>query len=67
MSARYDVAKRIVANSQHEEVDGVILDLFTASAMVLVYEALSPSAQALFDEIPIERLAAFCLSKVSPA
>jgi hypothetical protein len=67
MSARYAAAQRIVQNSQHEEVEGVILDLFTASAMVAVYQALSPSAQALFDDIPFEKLAAFCLSKVSRA
>lgn len=64
MSARYAAAQRIVANSQHEEVEGVILDLFTASAMVAVHDALSPSAQALFDDIPFEKLATFCISKV---
>lgn len=67
MSTRYDAAKRIVQNSQHEEVEGYILDLYTASALVAVYEALSEPARAKFDDLPFLRLTSFCLSKVSPA
>lgn len=65
-STRYAAARRVVANSQHEEVEGYLLDLFTASAMVAVYEALKPAAQAQFDTVtPFPRLAAFCLKQVT--
>lgn len=66
-SSRYAAAKRIVDNSQYEEVEGVLLDAFTASALVAVYEALAPAGQAKFDDMPLQRLAAFCLSKVRAA
>lgn len=65
MSARYEAAKRIVANSQHEEVEGMILDLFTASALVAVYEAMNETNQARFDTVAFGPLANFCLQKVS--
>lgn len=66
MSTRYATAKRIVANRQFEVVEGMVLDVFTASALVAVYEALNPEAQAKFDTIaPLERVAKFALQKVS--
>lgn len=65
MSARYAAAQRVVANSQFEVVEDYVLDLFTASAMVAVYEALGEDARAKFDQVPLPRLASFCLSKVS--
>jgi hypothetical protein len=67
VSARYTAAKRVVTNSQHEEFDGRLLDLWTASAMVAVYEALSPASQAKFDDMPFEKLVGFCLRSVSRA
>jgi hypothetical protein len=61
VSARYAAAKRVVQNSQHEEVEGRILDLWTASAMVAVFEALGPAAREKFDDMPFEKLAGFCM------
>jgi hypothetical protein len=65
VSTRYAAAKRVVSTSTAATLEGVLLDLFTASAMVAVYEAMDDANRARFDSIPLERLAAFCLSKVS--
>ncbi|MDF2990283.1 MAG: hypothetical protein K0S37_797 [Microbacterium sp.] len=65
VSTRYTVAKRVVSNSTAETLEGALLDLFTASAMVAVYEAMNDANRARFDSIPLDRLASFCLSKVS--
>lgn len=46
-------------------LEGAILDGMTARALVLVFEALSPAAQAKFDSIPLGRLIDFVWSKVS--
>jgi hypothetical protein len=55
-STRYDTAKRVVENGQHEKLEGAILDGMTAQALVLVYEALSSKNQERFDDIPLDKL-----------
>jgi predicted nucleic acid-binding Zn-ribbon protein len=40
-----EVARRIVQNHQAEEVNGVLLDAFTASAIVQVFDGLNPANQ----------------------
>lgn len=65
-SQRYDIAKKVVETKTAGELPGgILLDLFTASALVQVYEALSPENQAKFDEIPLDKLVAFVFSHVS--
>lgn len=66
-STRYAAAQRIVTNSTAEKVEGYLLDTFTASALVAVYEAMNDENRARFDSIALPKLASFCLSKVSPA
>ena len=56
-SSRIDTLRRIVQNKQHEKMEGVLVDTFTASHMIAVYDALSPENQAKFDSIPLEKLA----------
>lgn len=65
MSARYAAAKRVVDNRTAETVEGVLLDLVTASALVAVYEAMNETNRARFDSLQFDKLAPFCLSKVS--
>lgn len=65
MSARYAVAKRITERSNAEMLEGVLLDLWTAGAMVAVYEAMNDANRAKFDAIPLDKLAGFCLSRVT--
>lgn len=67
MSKRYEMAQTVVDTKTFLKApafEGQMLDLFTASAMVQVYEALSPANQSRFDEIPLPRLVDFVLSKV---
>ena len=65
--SRIEKLRGIVENCQHAKVEGVRVDLFTASALVRVYEALSPENQARFndrDRLPLPRLVAFAWQHV---
>jgi hypothetical protein len=48
--------RQIVSESQAARVDGKMLDLFTASAIVKVLDALDPERKAKFMALPIERI-----------
>ena len=62
-STRYEAARQIVENHQATLVEGVLLDVFTASVMVQVFDALSPERRAKFDKTgTLEQLAEICLS-----
>ena len=65
MSTRYEVCKRIVENHTAEKVEGILVDAFTASALVAIYEALSPENQERFDTPPLPRLAELAWKSVS--
>lgn len=56
MSARYATAQAVVASQSAGKLEGALLDTFTASALVRLYEALSPKNQARFDTIPLHKL-----------
>ena len=64
MSARYATAKTAVDTKTAQMLEGALLDTFTASAMIAVYEAMNDSNRARFDTVPLDKLASFCLSKV---
>ena len=70
VSARYDLAKRVVTDLQFQPAPspgygGVILDLFTASAVVTVCEALSPQNLAKVDAVPLPVFLDFVWKQVS--
>jgi len=48
--------KKIVADCQHAKVDGVDVDLFTASAVVQVHDALNETNQAKFVSLDIMKM-----------
>ncbi len=56
-----DQVRKVVQDKQYATVDGMILDLFTASAIVAVYDALSPENKAKVEGLPLERMAEFAL------
>ena len=62
---RIELLRRIVSDRQYAEVEGMTVDLFTASAMVQVFDALSPDMQAKFERLPLAKVALFAMSKVS--
>lgn len=51
--------RRIVDGHTAGRVDGVTIDVLTASMLVAVYEALGPESRMRFDDPPIARLVAF--------
>ncbi|MEV5068903.1 hypothetical protein MRBLMI12_000459 [Microbacterium sp. LMI12-1-1.1] len=65
ISTRYAAAKRIVRTATAEKVEGVLLDTFTASVVVAVFEAMNDTNRARFDSLPLVKLVDFCLSKAS--
>lgn len=48
-------AREVVETKSYTEVDGVLLDLFSASTMVQIHDALAPANAAKFAAMPIER------------
>lgn len=49
--------RSIVANGQYEKINGHMVDLFTASAVVKVYDALNETNQAKLKALPVARMA----------
>lgn len=48
--------RQIVAEKQYAKIDGLMVDLFSASACVAVYDALSESSRAKFTAMPIRTM-----------
>ena len=51
-----EVARRIVQNGQHEKYKGMMLDTFTASAIVKVYDAVNDSNKKKLDSLKLPKL-----------
>lgn len=47
-------------------IDGMWVDVTTASALIAVHDALNPDNQARFDSIPLMRLVDFAWKQVTP-
>lgn len=56
MSKRYEVAKIVLESKSAGKLEGVLLDTFTASALVRLYDALSADSRAKFDAVPLSKL-----------
>ncbi len=53
--------RSIVANSQYEKINGTMVDLFTASAIVKVYDACNETNQAKLKALPVARIASIAM------
>ena len=51
-----DVAKRIVKNKQYEKYKGMMLDGFTANAIMKVYDAVNEKMKAKLEKLPLPKL-----------
>lgn len=51
-----EICKRVVNNLQCEEINGFLLDIQTASAILQVYEALSDKNKEYFINMSITRM-----------
>ena len=62
---RIEAIRRIVSESQYAKVDGVMVDLFSASAIIRVYDALNEVNQAKYSAMSAPQMAtiAFKLMK----
>lgn len=62
---RVEAIRRIVDEGQYAKVDGLMVDLFSASAIVAVYDALNEANRAKYSALPAGRMAsiAFKLAK----
>jgi hypothetical protein len=60
-----EVARRVVARHQHEEVDGVLLDAFSAGAIVAVADALSAENLARLEAMSVTKAASVCMQLVT--
>jgi hypothetical protein len=55
--ARIAACRHIVAEHQYAKIDGLMVDLFTASAIVKVYDALNEANRAKFERLSIAHMA----------
>jgi hypothetical protein len=62
---RIAAVRRIVDRKTYAKIDGVMVDLFTASAIVKVYDALNVDNRQLFASLPVGKMGriAFRLTK----
>lgn len=54
---RISAIRRIVSEGQYAKVDGSMVDLFSASSIVAVYDALNETNRAKFAALPAPRMA----------
>lgn len=54
---RIAAIRRIVERKQYAKVDGVMVDLFSASAIVQVFDAISEANRAKFTALPVAKMA----------
>lgn len=55
---RIAAVRAIVTQRQYAKVDGVMVDLFTASHIVAVYDALNEDNRKRFASFPVQKMAA---------
>ena len=55
-AARIDTLRSIVQNGQHEEIDGMIVDLQTANLLIQIYEKGNDNTKNLIDTAPLEKV-----------
>jgi hypothetical protein len=62
--SRIDALRRIVADRQYTKVEGILVDLWTAQAVVACYEAGSDRTKRVIESAPLEQVAALALKFV---
>jgi hypothetical protein len=63
--ARIAALRAIVRECQYAKIDGVMVDLFTASAIVKVYDAINPENQAMYRVRTVDRMASIAFDLLS--
>ena len=57
--------REIVASCSYQKIDGVTVDLFSASTIVQVFDALKPANQEKMAALPVSKMAALAFKLVS--
>lgn len=65
MLSRIGQLQTILANGQAAKIEGYLMDSFTASMLVSLYNALGPENQDRFDSIPLSKLVDFGWKQVA--
>lgn len=55
-ASRIDTLRSIVQNGQHEEVDGMVVDLQTANLLVQIYDKGNDNTKNLVETAPLEKV-----------
>lgn len=53
---RINALREIVKECQYAKVDGVMVDLYSASAIIKVYDNINEENQAKFRNLPVQRM-----------
>jgi hypothetical protein len=62
---RIAAIKRIVANKQYEKIDGCMIDLYTASVISQVYDALGDENKLKFSSMPAPKMGVIAYKLIS--
>lgn len=54
---RIEAARKIVERKQYAKIDGIMVDLFSASAIVAVYDALNDKNKEMYLKLSISSMA----------
>ena len=54
---RINAIRQIVTEKQYAKIDGIMVDLFSASAIIGVYDNINETHQAKYRELPVYRMA----------
>jgi hypothetical protein len=65
-AARMAALRQIVAESQYAKIDGTMVDLYTASAIVQIYDALNDANRAKFASFPVGMMAKVAFKLMQP-
>lgn len=49
--------REIVKNHQYQKIDGVIVDVMTASAILTVYDSINETNKEKYSKLPITKMA----------
>lgn len=55
--ARIDALRQIMSEKQYAKIDGVMVDLFTASAIIGIYDKLNEANQSKYRNLIVSRMA----------
>jgi hypothetical protein len=58
---RIEAIRNIADSKQYAKVDGVMIDLFSASAIVKVYDALNDTNKEKFKNLPVAKMASVAM------